>query len=111
MNDRERELERSVYVVATCDEGRDPRSLQSCVRTNSRGRLRERLDALPLAAGAELLHVLMLPDFDRPQRIGEFWGHPETRTFGELLIDLEEDKAARAVVFGLLAEMARRSCP
>jgi hypothetical protein len=31
-------------------------------------------------------------------------GHSETRTFGELLIDLEEDKAARAVVFGLLRE-------
>jgi hypothetical protein len=31
-----------------------------------------------------------------------------TRTFGELLIDLEEDKAARAVVFGLLAEMERK---
>jgi hypothetical protein len=40
--------------------------------------------------------------------IGEFSGHPETRTFGELLIDLEEDKAARAVVFGLLAEIERR---
>jgi hypothetical protein len=35
-------------------------------------------------------------------------GHPETRTFGEVLIDLEEDKAARAVVFGLLAEMEQR---
>jgi hypothetical protein len=32
----------------------------------------------------------------------------ETHTFGELLIDLEEeDKAARAVVFGLLTEMER----
>jgi hypothetical protein len=31
-----------------------------------------------------------------------------TRTFGELLIDLEENKAARAVVFGLLAEMQRK---
>ena len=30
-----------------------------------------------------------------------------TRTFAELLIDLEQDKAARAVVFGLLAEMER----
>jgi len=29
----------------------------------------------------------------------------ETRSVGELLIDLEEDKAAGAVVFGLLAEM------
>jgi hypothetical protein len=27
-------------------------------------------------------------------------GHPQSRTFGELLIDLEEDKAARAVVCG-----------
>jgi hypothetical protein len=46
-----------------------------------------------------------LPDFARADAIGTFWGHPETRTFGELLIDLEEEPAARAVVFGLLAEM------
>ena len=50
----------------------------------------------------------MLPDFERADRIGEFWGHPGTRTFGEVLIDLQEDKAARAVVFGLLAEMQRK---
>jgi len=43
--------------------------------------------------------------------MGEFWGHPETRTFGELLIDLEEDHAPRAVVFGLLAEMERPTNP
>jgi hypothetical protein len=42
----------------------------------------------------------------RPDR--NVLGHPETRTFGELLIDLEEDEAARAVVFGLLAEMERK---
>jgi SAM-dependent methyltransferase len=58
---------------------------------------------------AELLHVLMLPDLDRAERIGEFWGYPETRTFGELLIDLEEDKAARAVVWGLLMEQGART--
>jgi hypothetical protein len=52
--------------------------------------------------------LLRLPDLDRADRIGEFWGHPETRTFGELLIDLEEEPAARAVVFGLLREMERR---
>jgi len=69
--------------------------------------LRNRLEALGPAPRAELLHVLMLPDFYRVDAIGTFWGHPETRTFGELLIDLEEDKAARAVVFGLLAEMER----
>jgi hypothetical protein len=43
-----------------------------------------------------MLHVVMLPDFGRADAIGTFWGHLETRTFGELLIDLEEDKAARA---------------
>jgi hypothetical protein len=54
--------------------------------------LRARLEALPAAARAELLHVLRLPDLDRAERIGEFWGHPETHTFAELLINLEEDK-------------------
>jgi hypothetical protein len=71
-------------------------------------RLRERLDALGPAPRVELLHVLMLPDFDRVERIGEFWGKPETRGFGELLVDLEEDKAARAVVVGLLRQLERR---
>lgn len=70
--------------------------------------LRHRLDARPLAARAELRHVLMLPDLQRAERIGEFWGHPETREFGELLIDLEEDRTARAVIFGLLAQMDRK---
>jgi hypothetical protein len=59
-------------------------------------RLRERLDALGLAHRAELLHVLMLPDFERADRIGEFWGHPESRAFAELLIDCEEDRKLRA---------------
>ena len=35
-------------------------------------RLQRDLDALPKAARAELLHVLMLPDLDRVERIGEF---------------------------------------
>jgi hypothetical protein len=48
--------------------------------------LRERLDALSPAPRAELLHVLMLPDFERADRIGEFWGNPKTQTLGELLI-------------------------
>ena len=60
------------------------------------------------APRAELLHGLMLPDLDRVDRIGEFRAARETREFGELLIALEEDKAARAVVFGLLAEMGRK---
>jgi hypothetical protein len=64
--------------------------------------LKARLEALPSAARAELIHVLRLPDFERADRIGEFWGYPETRTFGELLIDLEEDRSLKAVIWGLL---------
>jgi hypothetical protein len=67
--------------------------------------LRARLDALPPAARAELIHVLRLPDFERADAIGTYWGHPETRTFGELLIDLEEDRTLKAVIWGLLREM------
>jgi hypothetical protein len=45
----------------------------------------------------------MLPDFDRADRIGEFWGNPKTRTFAELLI--EEDRTLRAVLVGMLREI------
>jgi hypothetical protein len=31
-----------------------------------------------------LLHVLMLPDFDRADAIGGYWGSPKTRTYAEL---------------------------
>jgi hypothetical protein len=55
-------------------------------------RLRERLEALGPAPRAELLRVLMLPDFERAERIGEFCGHPESRSFAELLIDCELDR-------------------
>jgi hypothetical protein len=57
--------------------------------------------------GAELLHVLTLPDFERADRIGEFWGYPESRAFAELLIDCEEDRVLRAVLVGMLREAER----
>ena len=37
----------------------------------------------------------MLPDLDRAERIGDSWANPRTRTFGELLIDCEEDRTLR----------------
>jgi hypothetical protein len=70
--------------------------------------LRERLAAFRTAARAELLHVLRLPDFDRADRIGRFWGDPATRSFGELLIDIEEDPLLRAVLIGMLSEEDQR---
>jgi hypothetical protein len=65
-------------------------------------RIRERLEAIGPAPRAELLHVRMLPDFERADRIGEFWGYPESRAFAELLIDCEEDRTFWAVLAGML---------
>jgi hypothetical protein len=69
-----------------------------------KARLRARLEALPAAARAELLHVPRLPDFDRADRIGEFWSYPQSRTFAELLIECQEDRTLRAVLVGMLRE-------
>jgi hypothetical protein len=46
----------------------------------------------------------MLPDLERADRIGEFWGYPQSRAFAELLIDCEEDPVLRAVLVGMLRE-------
>jgi hypothetical protein len=69
----------------------------------------ERLDAIGPAPRAELLHVLMLPDFERADRIGEFWGYSESRAFAELRIDREEDRTLRPVLVGMLREVDRSS--
>jgi hypothetical protein len=74
-------------------------------------RLRERLDALGPAPRAELLHVLMLPDFERADRIGRYWSYPETRAFAELLIDCEEDRTLRVVLVGMLRERNAEARP
>jgi hypothetical protein len=59
------------------------------------------------APRAELLHVLLLPDLERAKRIGEYWFYPQSRTFAELLIDAEENRALRAVLVGMLREAGR----
>jgi hypothetical protein len=71
--------------------------------------LREHLDALGPAPRAELLHVLTMPDYERVDRIGEFFGNPQTRSFAELLIDAEEDPVLRALLVGMLRESDRSS--
>jgi hypothetical protein len=50
---------------------------------------------------AELLHIHMLPDFDRVDAIGSYWGIRPPETFAELLIDCE-DRTRSAVVAGVL---------
>jgi hypothetical protein len=80
-------------------------SLQlACVLTSWSADSEKRLDALGPAPRAELLHVLMLPDFERADRIGEFHGNPKTRTFAELLTDAEDDRYLRAMLVGRLRE-------
>jgi hypothetical protein len=58
----------------------------------------------------KLLHVLCNPDFNCADRIGEFWGYPQSRSFAELLIDCEEDRTLTAALVGMLLE-ADRSGP
>jgi hypothetical protein len=70
-------------------------------------RLRERLDALGPDPRAELLRVLLLSDFDRVGAIQSYWASPKIRTFGDLLIDCEEDRTLRALLAGMLREAAR----
>jgi hypothetical protein len=38
------------------------------------------------------------------ERIGKFWSYPQSRTFGELLIDCEDDPTLRAVLVSMLRE-------
>ena len=49
----------------------------------------------------------MLPNFERADRIGEFWSYPQSRTFAELLIDSEEDRTLQAVLVGMMREASR----
>ena len=43
------------------------------------------------------------------ERIGEFWSHPQSRSFAELLIDAEEDRVVRAVLEGAFVRESLRT--
>ena len=68
-----------------------------------------RLDELGQTTRAELLRVLTLPDEDRATRIGTFYALPQLRTMAELLINLEDDPASRAIVTTELRIMKRQA--
>jgi hypothetical protein len=66
--------------------------------------LQEHVAALGPVPRAELLHVLMLPDYERAERIGGYYEDRRTRTLAQLLIELEESSNAREVVASMLHE-------
>jgi hypothetical protein len=47
---------------------------------------------------ADLLHVLLQPDFERAATIGQYWANPKARPFAELLLECEENRAERALL-------------
>jgi hypothetical protein len=49
----------------------------------------------------------MFPDFERADRIGEFWGAPGDSDLRQLLIDCEKDPTLRDVLVGMLREADR----
>jgi hypothetical protein len=53
---------------------------------------------------SELLHVLMLPDFERADRIGEFWGYPESRAFARAPDRLRGGSDGQSGAGGMLRE-------
>lgn len=46
----------------------------------------------------------MVVDFERADRISEFWCYPQSRAFAELLIGRVEDRVLRPVLVGMLRE-------
>jgi hypothetical protein len=70
-------------------------------------RFEEALALYPPLVRAEMLRVLTLPDDGRARRIGELYADERSRGFAEVLIDVEEEPAARAVLVGMLRESER----
>jgi hypothetical protein len=68
-----------------------------------------RPDALGPGLRAELLHVLMLPDFERADGSESSGATQKSCAFAELLIDCEGDRTLRAVLVGMLREGDRNA--
>ena len=96
-------LVRTLSRPRACPSGRETR------QELERRLPRSNLDALGPAPRAELLHVLMLPDFDRADRIGEFWSYPESRAFAELLIDCAGDRRCGLYSSGCCGKLIARA--
>ena len=78
------------------------------VRLPAEERMAAALSAYPPRVRALLLELLRIRDeAERARRIGELHVDDRTRGFAELLIDLEQDPAARAFVVGMLREAER----
>jgi hypothetical protein len=75
------------------------------------GAFADRLDAIGPEARAILLHVLKLPDLERVRAIGDFHSDPRTRSFAQLLVDIEASPEARAFVLSQLQEREKRRDP
>jgi hypothetical protein len=69
--------------------------------------LRLRLHARGPTARAELLRVLTMSREKRARRIGALYQVPMLQTCAELLMDIEDDPSARAVVLAELRIMER----
>jgi hypothetical protein len=67
----------------------------------------EALATYPRRVRSLMLEVLTLPDAERARRIGKLHVDECSRAFAEVLIDLEEDPAARAFFVGMLKEDRR----
>jgi hypothetical protein len=67
-------------------------------------RLQEAVALYPPAVRVQMLRVLSLADDARARRIGELYADNRTRSLAEVLIDFEQDSAARAAITGMLRE-------
>lgn len=70
-------------------------------------RLRRSVEGFPPAVRGGLLDALTAPDAERAAAIGRLYRSGKAPALAELLIDLEEEPAAKALVVGELRRLSR----